>query len=343
MSIRLGFFTRVLDQATPPERYRLALEQIVHAEKSGFDSIWLAQHHFHEQEGGLPSPLVFLAHAAARTERVRLGTGIITLPMEQPIRVAEDAVVADILSGERIELGFGSGGTPSSFIPFGTSTEERRAKYDEHLATVTTALAGGPVAGAPERLYPAGGSLGQRVWEATFSAAGAAAAGARGNGLLLSRAQPPTPETEGLSFVEIQHRIVDAYLEKLPAGVQPRILASRAAFVADTEAEANRWVEIGLASFRERLARSGRTLPAGDLEKSLAAANAYAGSPDRVIELLSADSVIERATEVTFQVHPIDPPHEQILRHIELLGATVAPAFGWGVHLGATAAAGAPV
>ena len=75
---RLGFFTRLLDDATPKERYRLATEQIRHAERHGFDSAWIAQHHFHENEGGLPSPLLFLAHVAAHTETIRLGTAIIT-------------------------------------------------------------------------------------------------------------------------------------------------------------------------------------------------------------------------------------------------------------------------
>ena len=50
----------------PAERYRLATAQIAHAERCGFDSAWIAQHHFHEGEGGLPAPLVFLAHVAAR-------------------------------------------------------------------------------------------------------------------------------------------------------------------------------------------------------------------------------------------------------------------------------------
>src|SRR6185295_16210664 len=85
---RLGFFTRVLDAVPPAERYRLATEQVVHAERLGFDAAWVAQHHFHELEGGLPSPLIFLTYAAARTSRIRLGTAIITLPLELPIRVA---------------------------------------------------------------------------------------------------------------------------------------------------------------------------------------------------------------------------------------------------------------
>ena len=133
MPKRLGFFTRLLDQGSAQTRYRLAAEQIRHAERLGFDSAWIAQHHFHEQEGGLPSPLVFLAHVAAQTDRIRLGTAIITLPMENPLRVAEDAAVLDLLTDGRLEVGFGSGGTPTSFLPFGLTSERRGAVFADHL------------------------------------------------------------------------------------------------------------------------------------------------------------------------------------------------------------------
>ena len=102
---RLGFFTRLLDLADPAERYRLATAQIIHAERCGFDSAWVAQHHFHEDEGGLPGPLVFLAQVAAQTSRIRLGTAIVTLPLELPIRVAEDAAVLELVSGGRLRIG----------------------------------------------------------------------------------------------------------------------------------------------------------------------------------------------------------------------------------------------
>ena len=136
---RLGFFTRLLDEASAGERYRLAAEQIIHAERHGFESAWVAQHHFHEAEGGLPSPLVFLSHVAARTSTIRLGTGIITLPLENPVRVAEDTVVLDLLSGGRLEVGVGTGGTPSSFTAFGLDSAQRSEIYDRHLATVRDA------------------------------------------------------------------------------------------------------------------------------------------------------------------------------------------------------------
>ena len=128
-SKRLGFFTRLLDNTSAQERYRLATEQIIHAEQLGFDSAWVAQHHFHEAEGGLPAPLVFLAQVAANTRFIRLGTGVITLPMENALRVAEDTAVLDLLSGGRLEIGLGSGGTPTSFPPFGLESQDRGAAF----------------------------------------------------------------------------------------------------------------------------------------------------------------------------------------------------------------------
>src|SRR6202034_2748393 len=151
---RLGFFTRLLDEAGPAERYRLATEQIVRAEEVGFDSAWVAQHHFRAEEGGLPAPLVFLAQVAARTSRIRLGTGIVTLPLENPVRVAEDAAVFDLLSGGRLELGLGSGGTPSAFAAFGYDSADGAAIFDRHMEIVRDAFAGKPL-GADDTLYPA--------------------------------------------------------------------------------------------------------------------------------------------------------------------------------------------
>ena len=144
---RLGFFTRLLDDAGPAERYRLAAEQIVQAEKAGLDSAWIAQHHFHEREGGLPAPFAFLGFIAAQTSRIRLGTGIVTLPLENPVRVAEDAAVLDLLSNGRFELGVGTGGNPSAFAAFGLDSAKRAEIFADNLDIVRSALAGAPLPG----------------------------------------------------------------------------------------------------------------------------------------------------------------------------------------------------
>src|SRR6266478_7099069 len=174
--LRLGFFTRLLDQADAAERYRLATAQIIHAERCGFDSAWVAQHHFHEDEGGLPAPFVFLSQVAARTTRIRLGTGIVTLPLELPVRVAEDAAVLDLLSNGRLELGVGTGGNPSAFAAFGLDSAERADIFARNLDIVRNALAGGPLVGG-DTLYPPRPQLCGRIWQATFSVSGGARAG----------------------------------------------------------------------------------------------------------------------------------------------------------------------
>jgi putative FMN-dependent luciferase-like monooxygenase len=321
--MRLGFFTRLLDDVPPGERYRLAAEQIRHAEAAGFDTAWVAQHHFDGDEGGLPAPLVFLGHVAATTSRIRLGTGIITLPLEHPVRVAEDTAVLDQLTGGRLEVGVGSGGTPASFAPFGHDSAGRAALYAEHLAVLIAAWSGADLGGG-NRLYPPAPRLPGAVWEATFSAAGGARAGRAGHGLMLSRTQPRPADRPQATLAEIQRPIVDAYHDNLPPGAVPRIMASRTAFVADSRAEALRWAERGLG--RGRLPFE---LPDGGLDTRIAAFDVHVGTPQDVIDSLRADPTLDRATDLVLQVHSVDPPHPLILRSIELLATEVAPALGW--------------
>jgi putative FMN-dependent luciferase-like monooxygenase len=325
---RLGFFTRLLDEASAGERYRLAAEQIIHAERHGFDSAWVAQHHFHEAEGGLPSPLVFLSHVAARTSKIRLGTGIITLPLENPVRVAEDAVVLDLLSGGRLEVGIGTGGTPSSFTAFGLDSANRSEIYDRSLATVRDAWDGRPLNGG-DCLYPAAPGLNDRVWQATFSVGGGIRAGKAGDGLMLSRTQPRPKDTPQATLPDIQHPIIDAYLEALPVGREPRIVASRSLFVADSREEALRLAEKGLRRVVAAFAAKGHVIPGDTLVDLLAALDTHVGTPQDVIESLSRDTTLSRVTDLVFQVHSVDPPHEYILRSIELIASEVTPALGW--------------
>ncbi|MCU0888676.1 MAG: putative FMN-dependent luciferase-like monooxygenase, partial [Rubritepida sp.] len=318
------------DEGDAAERYRLATQQIQHAEAEGFDSAWVAQHHFHEHEGGLPSPFVFLTQAAARTSRIRLGTGIVTLPMEHAIRVAEDAAVLDLISGGRVELGVGSGGNPAAFAAFGLRDEDRRTLFDEKLDQLIDALAGRALPGG-DRIYPARPSLIERLWYASFSVHGARAAGRIGAGLLLSRTQPRPPESPDMTLAEIQDPMIDAYLEALPAGVAPRILASRSVFAADSRADAMRFADVGLRRFRARLVALGR-IPAGEeppLEELIRRQDVHLGTPEEVVASLRADRVMARATDLAVQVHSVDPPHPYVLRSIELVARQVAPALGW--------------
>ncbi len=272
--------------------------------------------------------MVFLAHVAAQTKTIRLGTGIVTLPLELPIRVAEDAAVLDLLCEHRLELGVGPGGNLTAFTAFGLDSAQRHAIFSRNLDVLRTAWSGGQLDGG-DRLYPASPTLVERIWQATFTVDGARRAGAAGDGLMLSRAQPRPDNAPHLSLAEIQNPMIDAYLAALPEGREPRILASRTVFVADDRAEALRLAETGLARFRARRAASGRAMGDGSLDGLITALDVHLGTPAEVIASLEADSTLARATDLTVQVHSIDPPHPFILRSIELVAQVVAPALGW--------------
>lgn len=327
---KLGFFTRLLDKVPAGERYTLASEQIINAEKYGFDSAWVAQHHFHAAEGGLPSPLVFLAHVAARTSSIRLGTGIITLPLENAVRVAEDAAVLDLLSGHRVELGVGSGGTPASFPAFGHQSQDRGAIFAEHFEVLRAAFNGDELLGTNNRLYPAAPRLAGALWQATFSAGGGKRAGVAGDGLMLSRTQPRSTSAPDASLADLQLPIVETYLDALPAGATPKIMGSRTVFIADTRAEAWLLAETGLREAAAHFRKIGHVLRDESIESLAASLDSHVGTPLDVIESLSRDKTLEHVTDLVVQVHSIDPPHQAILRSTELMGTVVGPALGFG-------------
>lgn len=327
---RLGYFTRLLDDAPAGERYRIVSEQVRLAESLGFHSAWVAQHHFSAEEGGLPSPLVFLAYLAAHTRRIRLGTGVIVLPFEQPIRAAEDVAVLDLLSGGRLELGLGAGGTPSTFVRFGLDPQQRGAIYAQKLAEFRHALRGGD---QEVPVYPAVPGLDGRVWQATFSVEGGRRAGAAGDGLMLSRTQPRPAEQPRAGLPDIQQPIVDAYLAALPAGVEPRIMASRTLFVADDEQQARRWTEVGLRRAFLRKEPLGGAPDDDSLAELLRVTDTVAGTPEQVIARLRQDPLLRQASDVVVQVHSVDPPPELVLRSLELTATEVAPAMGFGLEV----------
>lgn len=300
----------------------------MHAEQLGLETAWVAQHHFHEDEGGLPAPLVFLAHVGAQTRRIRLGTGIITLPLENAVRVAEDTAVLDLLLGGRLEVGVGTGGTPESFSTFGLQSDDRAQIFAHNLGIVRAGWRGEALA-AGNRIYPSVPSLDRRVWQATFSVSGGTRAGLAGDGLLLSRTQPRPEEARDASLADLQLPIIEAYLQALPQGVAPRIMASRSLLVGDDHAQAIGWADAGLRRAAKRVAELARLGPDATVQQLIRAHDTHVGDVDHVIASLQADAVLQYATDWVFQAHSVDPEHVHILRSIELLATQVAPALGW--------------
>src|SRR2546423_323115 len=78
------------------------------AEALGFKSVWLADHHF-PQYSMPPPPFLLLTHLAAKPNPIRLGTAVLLPPLHDPIRIAEDTASLDLLSGGRLDVGFGRG------------------------------------------------------------------------------------------------------------------------------------------------------------------------------------------------------------------------------------------
>jgi alkanesulfonate monooxygenase SsuD/methylene tetrahydromethanopterin reductase-like flavin-dependent oxidoreductase (luciferase family) len=128
------------DQAEA-DRYRETIEQIALADDLGFDTAWLAELHFFTPFSIMPAPLQVAVAAAQRTRRIRFGTGVTLLPFHHPIRVAEEAAVADILTGGRLELGVGRGTIAIHFRGYGVPRDESRERFEESLAIIRQAWA----------------------------------------------------------------------------------------------------------------------------------------------------------------------------------------------------------
>src|SRR3989454_2351164 len=132
------FFLQAPPHLTHPEVVRREIEQMVWTEELGFDSIWLTEHHFIEY-GLSVSPSVLAAAAAMRTQRVRIGLAAAILPFHDPIRLAEELTLVDILSGGRLDVGVGRGNRPVEFEGYRVPQIENRERFEECLAIILKA------------------------------------------------------------------------------------------------------------------------------------------------------------------------------------------------------------
>ena len=110
-----------------------AMEQTILAEEMGFDYVWMVEHHFLSEFAHSSAPEVFLGALSQRTSKIRLGHGVVLLPVNHPIRVAESIATLDIMSNGRAEFGTGRSGTPYQLSPFGIDLKDSRPMWDEAL------------------------------------------------------------------------------------------------------------------------------------------------------------------------------------------------------------------
>ncbi len=135
--------------ANPPrgEHLERCIDEVIAeaqlAEASGFDSCFFGEHH-QDKDGFLPSPLIVATAVAARTQRLRVGTSVILLPLHHPVRVAEDVITLDLVSKGRVILGVGIGYQASDFGAFAVPMEDRAARFEESVEILRLCWAGEP-------------------------------------------------------------------------------------------------------------------------------------------------------------------------------------------------------
>lgn len=165
----------------PATLYRQFLAHCELAEELGIDSVWVTEHHGFDDDY-LPAPLTLLAAVAARTRRVRLGTGVVVAPLHQPAEIAEQAALVDILSAGRLDLGLGAGYRPTEFALYDAAMRTRYTENDRRAHQVRELWRTGAVTPAPvqDRLP---------IWLGYLGPKGARRAGRLGEHLLSADAR----------------------------------------------------------------------------------------------------------------------------------------------------------
>jgi alkanesulfonate monooxygenase SsuD/methylene tetrahydromethanopterin reductase-like flavin-dependent oxidoreductase (luciferase family) len=139
------FFLMQRDEAWSERQvYDSALEQMLAAEPLGYHSVWFAEHHFNDY-GLCPAPPVLASFVAARTTTLRLGMGVSLLPLHHPVDLAEQLAVLDVVSGGRLDIGVGRGGTLQDYQTFQSDRAESRMRVEEGIALMQQCWRGVPV------------------------------------------------------------------------------------------------------------------------------------------------------------------------------------------------------
>src|SRR5256885_8456711 len=123
--------------------YESDVEQMLAAEALGYDSVWIAEHHFNDY-GLCPAPQVLAAFLAARTRTLRLGMGVSLLPLHHPVDLAEQLAVLDVASGGRLDVGIGRGGTLPDYQTFRFERADARLRIEEGIALMQQCWTGAP-------------------------------------------------------------------------------------------------------------------------------------------------------------------------------------------------------
>ncbi|WP_081389605.1 LLM class flavin-dependent oxidoreductase [Mycobacterium colombiense] len=327
---RMGFLTiGRFDPADPGSGHEETLRMIERAEVLGFDSVWVRQRHL---QPGISSPVALLAAASQRTRRIELGTAVIPLGLENPLRLAEDLATVDVLSGGRLNPGV-SVGTPLLYEHFKAALYPETHEVEDfskgRVARLLACLRGEPVSDFEgtlghddffRRVQPHSPGLAGRVW---YGGGMQSAVWAGLNGLNYLTANLVSSEgTQSLDFATIQATHIDAFRAHHPSPETARV--AQALVVIPTDSASARQVDRYRAYARSRIDRTVQ--PQGP--RGMIVSPDYVGTSAELTEALHAHRGFQRVDEVAFALpHGFDEDDQ--VQIITDMAEQLGPKLGW--------------
>ena len=327
------------DARPASEIYGRAVELAQAAEDLGFRNVWLAEHHF-SNYSYISRPTTLAAYLAARTRTIRIGFAVLTVPLQHPLAIAEELVTLDVLSGGRIDAGFGRGYWQYAFDRLGVEREAGRARFDEALDIVLLALDGAPFSYSGRyydipltSLYPPHVASRMPVWVAAQSPDSVRDTIRRGLNVLSGGTVPIST----LAAARAQH---DALVEEYGRAGVCQIGTQRPVYVSDSAADAReqalrvRWnVRVSVSQrydFGEIDAHgraSSEPLPDEPPPEQMFDDHMIVGTPDQCVAQLRQidDALRPDHFNASFWFGDLD--QARVLRSMQRFASDVMPAF----------------
>jgi len=332
---KLGFLTiGRFDEADPGPGHEQTLSMIERAEALGFDSVWLRCRHL---QPGISSPVAIMAAASQRTSRIELGTAVIPLGLENPLRLAEDLATVDILSGGRINPGV-SVGTPMLYDHYKTTlypeTHELENFSKDRVVRLLECLRGEPVSDFEgkvgiedfsRRVQPYSAGLADRVW---YGGGMSSAIWAGRQGINYMTSSVVSIEgTDSRDFATIQGENIDAFRANHPDPKRARV--SQGLVVIPTDSASREQIGKYRAYAAARFERT--KTPQGP--RGMLFSPDYVGTSDELADALYAHAGFQRADEIAFAL-PFTFDEEDYLQIVTDIAEKLGPKLGWAPNVG---------
>ena len=323
----------------PDQVVHEAVDQARTAEQLGFDSCWFPEHHS-SNYSLCPSPLLMVAHCAAATDRIRLGTGVIVAPLHKPIRVLAEIGITDILTDGRLDLGIGAGYQPFEFERFGVDLEANKQMTFELLDMIEDGLTADSFSYAGKHFQQPPTSIPVRptqqplppIWLVGSDPAFHERAATNGYAVFVSGLLG-RPE----SIVKLRGRVETAFERAGKSASALRLGLLRYAFVGRNRAEARQYAENAL--YQTRIAAALRNRREHVHDSYFVDELPFEGEPsvDELLDRLiigDIETCIERAsreirdagvTDLVLQAKLGDLPHALAMQSLRLWMEEVVP------------------